>query len=45
MMIAAGLEGVKEQTDPGEPHLENLYYKTDAERADPGGDLVTSDLE
>ena len=36
MMIAAGLEGIKEKTDPGEPHLENLYYKTDAERAAQG---------
>ena len=36
MMIAAGLEGVKEKTDPGEPHRENLYYKTDAERAAQG---------
>jgi len=36
MMIAAGLEGVKEKTDPGEPHLENLYYKTDVERAAQG---------
>jgi glutamine synthetase len=33
MMIAAGLEGVKEKVDPGEPHTENLYYKTDEERA------------
>jgi glutamine synthetase len=33
MMIAAGLEGVKEKIDPGEPHTANLYYKTDEERA------------
>jgi len=33
MMIAAGLEGVKEKIDPGAPHTENLYYKTDEERA------------
>jgi glutamine synthetase len=36
MMIAAGLEGIREKVDPGEPHLENLYYKTDAERAAQG---------
>ncbi len=36
MMIAAGLEGIKEKTDPGEPHRENLYYTTDAERAAQG---------
>ncbi len=33
MMIAAGLEGIREKIEPGEPHLENLYYKTDQERA------------
>jgi glutamine synthetase len=33
MMIAAGLEGIRDKIDPGEPHRENLYYKTDAERA------------
>ncbi len=32
MMVAAGLEGVNEKIDPGEPHVENLYFKTDEER-------------
>jgi glutamine synthetase len=32
MMIAAGLEGIRDKIDPGEPHRENLYYKSDAER-------------
>ena len=32
MMIAAGLEGIRDELDPGEPHRENLYYKSDAER-------------
>ncbi|MCZ6667272.1 MAG: type III glutamate--ammonia ligase [Gammaproteobacteria bacterium] len=32
MMIAAGLEGIRDKVDPGEPHRENLYYKSDAER-------------
>ena len=36
MMIAAGLEGIREKIDPGEPHLDNLYYKTDQERAAQG---------
>ncbi len=36
MMVAAGLEGIREKVDPGEPHVENLYYKTDEERADQG---------
>jgi len=31
-MIAAGLEGIRDKLDPGEPHRENLYYKSDAER-------------
>ncbi|WP_051039754.1 type III glutamate--ammonia ligase [Synechococcus sp. PCC 7336] len=25
MMLAAGLEGIREQLDPGEPHTENMY--------------------
>ncbi len=25
MILAAGLEGIKEQLDPGEPHTENMY--------------------
>jgi len=36
MMINAGLEGVRLKTDPGEPHFDNLYYKTDEERASQG---------
>ncbi len=36
MMIAAGLEGIENKIDPGEPHLENLYYKTDQQRAEAG---------
>jgi len=36
MMIAAGLEGIREKIDPGEPHLDNLYYKSDAQRAAQG---------
>ncbi len=36
MMIAAGLEGIREKIDPGEPHRENLYYKSDAERLEAG---------
>lgn len=33
MMVAAGLEGIRNQIDPGEPHRENLYYKSDDDRA------------
>ena len=32
MMIAAGLEGIRDRIDPGEPHRENLYFKSDEER-------------
>ncbi len=31
MVLAAGLEGIKEQLDPGDPHLENMYLKSDEE--------------
>lgn len=33
LVLAAGLEGVREELDPGEPHTENLYTKTDEELA------------
>lgn len=33
LVMAAGLEGIREGLDPGEPHRENLYTKTDAELA------------
>ena len=32
MMIAAGLEGIRDAVDPGEPHRDNLYLKSEAER-------------
>ena len=31
-MIAAGLEGIRDELDLGEPHRENLYYRSDEER-------------
>lgn len=31
MILAAGLEGIREGLDPGEPHRENLYEYTQAE--------------
>lgn len=45
MMVAAGLEGIKENIDPGEPHLENLYYKTDEEREAQGVTWLPRTLE
>ena len=31
MVLAAGLEGITQELDPGEPHLENMYLKSEAE--------------
>lgn len=31
MVLAAGLEGIREGLDPGEPNVENMYLKSDAE--------------
>ncbi len=31
LTIAAGMEGIREQLDPGEPHLDNMYLKTPAQ--------------
>ena len=36
LCLAAGLEGVREGLDPGEPHRENLYERTDDELAAAG---------
>lgn len=33
LTIAAGLEGVRERLDPGEPHKDNMYHKTPEELA------------
>jgi glutamine synthetase len=31
MILTAGLEGIREELDPGEPHTENMYTYTSAE--------------
>jgi glutamine synthetase len=31
MVLAAGLEGIREKLDPGAPHTDNMYLKTQAE--------------
>jgi glutamine synthetase len=36
LVLAAGLEGVREELNPGEPHHENLYELTPAELANAG---------
>lgn len=32
LALAAGLEGIRENADPGEPHMENVYEKSPAQR-------------
>ncbi len=36
LALAAGLDGIKDKTDPGPPHHENMYEYTDAELAERG---------
>jgi len=36
LVLAAGLEGIEQKLDPGPPHTENMYLKTDAELAELG---------
>jgi len=31
MVLAAGLEGIAQQLDPGDPHMENMYLKSEDE--------------
>jgi glutamine synthetase len=31
LVLAAGLEGIEQKIDPGAPHADNMYVKTDAE--------------
>lgn len=44
MVIAAGLEGIREKLDPGEPHAENMYLKTKAELKKLGVSLLPRSL-
>lgn len=45
MMVAAGLEGITEEIDPGSPHRENLYLKSDRERSAAGVRWLPRTLE
>ncbi len=36
LVLAAGLEGIEQGADPGEPHLENMYLKSEAELKEMG---------
>ncbi len=44
MVLAAGLEGIREKLDPGEPHRENLYVTTEDERRKTGVDTLPRTL-
>jgi glutamine synthetase len=45
MVLSAGLEGIREDLDPGEPHRENMYHKPDAELKAMGIKLLPRNLE
>ena len=36
LVLAAGLEGIQEKIDPGAPHTENMYLKSESELAELG---------
>jgi len=44
MVVAAGLEGIREKLDPGEPHWDNMYLKTKAEREKMGVAMLPRSL-
>lgn len=44
LVLAAGLEGVREQIDPGSPQEDNLYELTDDERQQRGIDFLPQNL-
>jgi glutamine synthetase len=44
MVLAAGLEGIEQNLDPGEPHLENMYLKTPADLAAAGIKMLPATL-
>lgn len=43
-LIAAGMDGVERELDPGEPHNINLYSMTEAERLEKGIDILPQNL-
>ncbi|MFE8070345.1 type III glutamate--ammonia ligase [Marinobacteraceae bacterium S3BR75-40.1] len=44
LMLAAGLEGIREKIDPGTPHHENMYNYSDKEIAEKGIDYLPRNL-
>lgn len=45
LVLAAGLEGVREKLDPGKPQEDNLYELTEAERERRGIEFLPKNLE
>ena len=45
MVLAAGLEGIRDQLDPGEPQRENMYLKSEQELAHLGIGLLPRTLQ
>lgn len=44
LVLAAGLEGIRERIDPGAPNEDNLYDLTDAQRAERGIEFLPQTL-
>jgi glutamine synthetase len=44
IILAAGLEGIQNATDPGEPHMENLYTSTAEQVREKGVSLLPRNL-
>jgi glutamine synthetase len=44
LMLAAGLEGIEQGIDPGQPHRENMYHYSDAEIAEAGIECLPKTL-
>ena len=45
LVLAAGLEGIQEKIDPGAPHTDNMYLKSEAELAELGVSYLPRTLE
>lgn len=45
LVLAAGLEGIVNRLDPGEPHLDNMYLKTPQELAALGVETLPATLD
>ena len=45
MVLSAGLKGIREGLDPGEPHRENMYHKADSELKELGIKVLPRNLE